>query len=872
MFVAPLLFATLFHAHAQATTLPMQVTHGNLRIQIYSPILIRIEEKGPNGFEDRSTLTVVNRPQNIPELEADSVDLGDYKLTIPDSGKAEDVSITDKTGNEVYRWDGKPVTHSFLPGPSADFKDYVIEDNPRLVPPAWGATPAPEGNTMFPQTSGWDTTNDAPDIYVFLKGPGGYKDLRKQFLDLTGHTPMPPLAAFGFWDSRYYEYKQQEALDLIDEYRAKDFPLDFFVVDTDWRVNGSHGYAVNTADFPNMEQFIQDAHAKHVHLMYNDHPEPITENALAPEEMAYRWKGLSELLDWGADVWWYDRNWSTHLHQPMPGIAPEMWGDVLYHDMTLRAHPNQRPMIMSNVQGIDNGERHYAPAPAFHRYPIWWTGDTGAYFKYLKWGIANGVDSGVMSLLPYVNEDLGGHWAHPTPELYVRYLEYGCLAPITRIHCTKGEDRHPWTFGDEAENIVRKYIKMRYRLLPTIYAAAHRAYTDGTPLMRRCDLEWPQYKEASDDQQFMLGDDILVAPTNESVTPDPKIVSGDLLKTNDGQPGLTGEYFPNTSLSGAPVITRVDKTIDFNWNAGSPADRIPKENFSIRWSGTLGPVPETGDYHVAVRVDDGCRLFVDGKELIDDWNGHSETTDSATVHLDKGQSYDLRLEYLQLSSDDSCHLEWTLPSEVKTVISRTLWIPPGIWESAWTGKLFVGPQMLTTKCPLSYTPMFVRHGGIVLTGPNETYTGEKPWDQVTAEVYPIDFAKTVTRRLYEDDGASNAYLTGQFRTTAVSTAGNGKSVQVKISPTTGDYNGGPTERGWILRIHLATVQKVTSVVLDGRETKTYAIFHPAKSHVDMPFEGAGSKPGLSAGDVVEIRIGKSKLSEGHRLIVNLKKT
>jgi hypothetical protein len=352
--------------------------------------------------------------------------------------------------------------------------------------------------------------------------------------------------------------------------------------------------------------------------------------------------------------------------------------------------------------------------------------------------------------------------------------------------------------------------------------------------------------------------------------PDPTVIPTELLHTSDGQSGLTGEYFPNTSLRGAPVVTRVDKTIDFDWNSGSPADSMPKENFSVRWTGKLGPALETGDYPLAVRVDDGCRLFIDGKELIDDWNGHAEATDTATVHLEKGQTYDVRLEYLQLSKDNTCHLEWILPSQVKPVASRTLWLPPGIWESAWTGKLFVGPQVFTTKSPLSYTPIFIRHGGIVLTGPNMAYTGQKPWDQITAEVYPIDFAKTVTRRLYEDDGSSNAYQQGQFRLTAVSTAGNGKSVQVRIAPTTGDYKGGPSERGWVLRVHLATAQKVSGVVLDGHATTNFQLFHPAKSHVDMPFEGAGSKPGLSAGDVVEIRIGKGKLSEGHRLIVNLK--
>src|SRR5205823_2658852 len=150
-------------------------------------------------------------------------------------------------------------------------------------------------------------------------------------------------------------------------------PLDYLVIDTDWRVNGSHGYKVETKDFPNMRRFIRDAHERHVSLMFNDHPEPVAKTALAPAEMLFRWKGLTKLLNWGADVWWYDRNWVTHLHEPAPGISKEVWGARLFHDITLTARPGRRALVMSNVEGIDNGRIDYAPHPALHRFPIWWT-------------------------------------------------------------------------------------------------------------------------------------------------------------------------------------------------------------------------------------------------------------------------------------------------------------------------------------------------------------------------------------------------------------------------------------------------------------------------------------------------------------------
>ena len=89
--------------------------------------------------------------------------------------------------------------------------------------------------------------------------------------------------------------------------------------------------------------------------------------------------------------------------------------------------------------------------------------------------------------------------------VYIRYLQSGNLSPITRIHCEKSHDytRYPWAFGHETLEIVRKYVKLRYRLLPTIYTAAHQTYLDGTPLLRRLDEEYPQYAEAKDNSQYL---------------------------------------------------------------------------------------------------------------------------------------------------------------------------------------------------------------------------------------------------------------------------------------------------------------------------------------------------------------------------------
>lgn len=832
----------LFSLAANASS--MDTVIGNVRVQALSPTLVRIELKGPKGFEDRETFTVVNRARynEKPQIEkGDSqttVTFKNFKVVVPARLRTSlnGVQISSPTGAKLYEATKDLPKQSFLPGPADKIDAYAIADTPRLVPPAWGATPAPDDNSSFPETSGWDTTNSAPDLYVFIPGAGGYKALRQDFLNLTGKIPMVPKWALGFWDSRWTPYTEETALASIDEYRKRGIPLDGFVVDTDWRVNGSKGYRIAKKLFPDMRRFIREAHAKNVHLMYNDHPEPVAGTAMDPKEIAYRWQGLTSLLKMGMDVWWYDRNWSTHLHEPMPGIAKEVWGQRVFHDITQRARPNQRPLVMSNVEGIDNGQRNGAPHPAGHRYPITWTGDTGAMWPYLVKGIANGVDSGVVSLLPYVNEDLGGHWSTPTPELYVRFIQYGAFSPIMRVHCTLGQDRHPWAFGEEAESITRDYVKMRYRLLPTLYSAARRAYDDGTPIMRRCDLEWPQYKEAADSQQFMFGDDILVAPVNEGIQPPATVIPANLLRTEDGQPGLTGEYFKNADLEGKSSFIRIDPQIAFDWGIDSPKKGFPRENFSVRWTGKLGPIAETGNFVLGAKTDDGVRLWVDGVKVIDNWIGRPSTEDLAPVHFEKGKTYDIKMEYMQLGGGADAQLGWVKPSEIKKIAERSLWLPPGDWEDAWTGETLQGPKTITVQCDLHHTPIYVRKGGIVFLAPDAQHTEPKPWDTITIDAYAPTSDGTVERTLYEDDGLSNAYLKGAGRFTTVRMTRAGGKVTVEILPAKGTYKGALKERKWTVRLHKGTeaFAKAMPFELSG-VFDTNALAGPVTSHLIATF-------------------------------------
>ena len=118
------------------------------------------------------------------------------------------------------------------------------------------------------------------------------------------------------------------------------------------------------------------------------------------------------------------------------------------------------------------------------------------------------------------------------------------------------------------------------------------------------------------------------------------------LRTPDGQPGLRAQYFNGRDLSGQPLLTRNDPTVDFGWGDGAPAPGLPSDDFSVRWTGKL--VPKTsGRYALWVTGDDGYRLSIDGKRIVEDWNDHGPRRRAAVTTLQAGHAYDLVLEYYE---------------------------------------------------------------------------------------------------------------------------------------------------------------------------------------------------------------------------------
>ncbi|GAA3433792.1 glycoside hydrolase family 3 C-terminal domain-containing protein [Kutzneria kofuensis] len=142
----------------------------------------------------------------------------------------------------------------------------------------------------------------------------------------------------------------------------------------------------------------------------------------------------------------------------------------------------------------------------------------------------------------------------------------------------------------------------------------------------------------------------------------PAIDSSYLTPPSGAGHGLQGEYFTNKTLDGTPAATRTDPTVSFDWTGKSPASGLSTTNYSVKWTGTLTP-PATGTYTFGLSSDDGSRLFVNGKQVIDNWRDQASHTETATVDLTAGTPAQIEVDYYQSGGDATVNLGWAQPDQ-----------------------------------------------------------------------------------------------------------------------------------------------------------------------------------------------------------------
>jgi len=174
----------------------------------------------------------------------------------------------------------------------------------------------------------------------------------------------------------------------------------------------------------------------------------------------------------------------------------------------LRISPNKRPFVLTRAA--------YA---GIQRYAAVWTGDNVANWDHLALQIPMFLNLG-LSGVPFVGADIGGLAGSPSPELLVRWYQIGAFVPLCRNHTQLGTyDKEPWMFGDYHEGIIRRHLKLRYRLMPYLYTAFYEAWKRGYPLLRPLLFEFQGDRNTYNVQdEFLVGDELLIAPVIKDAT------------------------------------------------------------------------------------------------------------------------------------------------------------------------------------------------------------------------------------------------------------------------------------------------------------------------------------------------------------------
>lgn len=788
-----------------------QIICDNIRVQLLSEDVVRIEY-GKNGkFCDDNTFFIPDRTAYTSGVEytqeGNIIRFGGYELYIPENAKSLSGVRLEKNGKKVYSYK-KLKNSGELPALDKTPEVFALSDTPRII--------VPEGGYSVNRTDEYKVEENVQDIYLLLCGKDAEK-LRKLYVELTGRPELVRLSTLGGWNSKYYAYTEEEAKQLILTYEKHDVPLDVMVIDTDWRsCENGWGYDINTKLFPNMKRFLNFAHEHGVEVCFNDHPEPVDgKQVFEPEEIAYRESNLQSLMEKGLDIWWYDRNWGTHLISPLKNVYWETFGLYLFEDIT-RHHWQKvsgdteiyrRPVVMGNAVNIVNGRYMGITDSASHRYSVQWTGDISSRSDSL----ANEVESLIRcgnNCIPYINADCGGHIGNPDKELFIRWMQFGILSPVFRPHCTNVVERFrdPWSYDEETLDIVREYNNLRYRLLPVIYKSAYESYKNGLPIFKGLGWEYPADKRSLRcNSEYLLGANIIARPVTYG-----KPVC---LDKKDYLTPVKATYYNGRELNGEPIATAEYDTLDMVLYHTSPEAGVPVYDFSARFE---AEIKLDSDCELFISCDDGATVWIDGEKVLEDKTLHSALT-FPLKKIKGGIVYKIIIEYFQAGGEACCGLSGAeLPKDDKI----KTYLPAGKWLDAFSGKIYSGGKTISRGYGLQEMPLFIRLGALIPLAHEAYNTKLQKWDKLVYDFYPCKDAMD-RGYLYEDDTETTAYKLGQCRKSAYK-AGYCKDCNayvINLSKAEGNFKGEKcfAERELTFKVHLLGNEQIKRVTVNGEE-------------------------------------------------------
>ena len=391
--------------------------------------------------------------------------------------------------------------------------------------------------------------------YYFMYGPT-IKEVVNKYTNLTGKTPLPQLWTLGYQQCRWSYAPQERAMEIAKCFREKDIPCDTIYLDIDY-MDGFRVFTWDNKKFENPKEFLQQLKEMGFKVVtiidpgvkvdkgYRIYDEGLKEGYFATDKdgIVYKnsvwpgdsvfpdfmnsntrewWAGNQKIMmDLGVSGIWNDMNEPASFNGPLPD-------DVVFNnDGTLVTHKEihnvyGHMMDKATYEGIKRAtnKRPFIVTRACYagtqKYATVWTGDNQSTWEHLRMSLPMLMNLG-LSGMAFCGTDVGGFGHDCTPELLSRWVQVGAFTPLFRNHSTIGSrEQEPWAFDKTTEDINRKYIKLRYKLIPYLYDMMYKCEETGEPIIRPLLFNYQNDRKTYEiNDEFNFGDSILVAPVVE---------------------------------------------------------------------------------------------------------------------------------------------------------------------------------------------------------------------------------------------------------------------------------------------------------------------------------------------------------------------
>jgi len=436
----------------------------------------------------------------------------------------------------------------------------LLWDNPSKTTVAFG----------FNDQTRW-TSQVGQRVSFFIIAGKTYDEIYEGYRLLTGSTPMLPKSAYGYIQCKQRYTSQQEVLDVAKGYRDRHLPADVMVID--WFYYTKMGQMdMDPVKWPDPVAMNKQLHDMGFHTMISVWPRFVPGSRFYDMLLHNGW--FEHLADGtptnglpydraGSDIdttnpaaaEWY---WNTIRDNFVSKGFDSFWADETEPDLPPNGSYfyvgpgtqffNVYPLF--HTAAFYNGFRRDLKTRALilardsyigaqHNGAIFWSSDISPNWDTLKRQVPTGINFAA-SGMPYWSTDIGG-WQylpsshtpdHPPlldpsdardnvghyddyPELYVRWFEYGAFQPNFRSHGSRNHNE-VWSYGKQAEPILEKYLRLRYQLMPYIYALGYQSHETGAPFMRGLFMDFPHDPNVANiGDEYMFGSALLVAPVTE---------------------------------------------------------------------------------------------------------------------------------------------------------------------------------------------------------------------------------------------------------------------------------------------------------------------------------------------------------------------